>query len=309
MATQLQHAHSIAAERISERAVLSADQVAEFTRQGYLVLDTPQISETDLNWCRRTLMSLFERRVGQKEGKSFDISKQQGATDGRSTPQLFRPSLYAPELSRWDFRATALGIARQLLGPHAMLAADNSVYKPSKLGGRTPWHQDEAHNDTRRYQEQVTIWIAMFDTNEKNGAMAFIPGSHLKGILPHRPNGGSEDANAIECYEGFDPKDAKVCPLRAGGLTIHHGRTVHGAAENTSDGPRLGYILNFKTPPRPRPELGTFTWNKAVGKSVQQQRRSWLWRGGFFIEFVRFCTSDPVNRRHFLRQVAKRLRF
>jgi hypothetical protein len=290
--------------RIFETNPLTEAQVAEFSREGFLAIPTPQISPSDIEWCRRILMSLISRGIGWNEGRSFDISAREGGNEG-ITPQLFRPSLYAPELSHWFYRKVGLAIATQLLGPRAVLSADNAVFKPSRIGGPTPWHQDEAHNDPRSYQEQITIWIAIFDTSVANGAMAFIPRSHLNGILPHRPNGGSRDANAIECCGAFDINEAKVCPIPAGGITIHHGRTLHGASGNKSDSPRLGYIFSYKNPPTPRPELGSFPWNAAVGKSIHLRRKAWLRRGGIFVEMLRFFRADGDHRRHFLKQVAK----
>jgi hypothetical protein len=286
---------------------LTDDQVAEFSREGFLVVDTPQISPSEIEWCRSILMRLIERGVGRKEGRHFNISERDGVAEG-TTPQLFRPSLYAPQLAKWAYRKVALAMAKQLLGPDAVLASDNSVLKPGRIGGRTPWHQDEAHNDPSTYQRQVTIWIALYDTTPDNGAMAFIPQSHLRGVLPHRAHGGSRDANAIECCGDFEPAHAKVCPIPAGALTIHHGLTIHGAGNNKSDGPRLGYIFNYKTPPTPRPELGTFPWNRDVGKSVHLNRKSWLMRGGILIELLRYVRSDRDNIRHFIRQVRRRLK-
>jgi hypothetical protein len=306
-AAKMRHAEFSGAGAACDRMPLTRDQVAEFRRNGFLAIDAPQISPSDIEWCRRTILSMITRGVGRKEGRNFDISARQGADEG-ITPQLYRPSLYAPELSRWSYRQIGLAIARQLLGPQAMLAGDNSVFKPSRVGGPTPWHQDEAHNNPQAYQDQVTIWIALFDTTRDNGAMAFIPRSHLGGVLPHRPHGGSHDANAIECCAGFDPKDAVVCPIPAGGITIHHGLTLHGAAVNRSDAPRLGYILNYKTPPKARPELGAFSWNDQVGKTIQRRRRAWLIRGGVFIELLRFLRSDRDNIQHFFTQVAKRFK-
>lgn len=292
---------------ICETNLLTAAQVAEFHREGFLVVEAPQISQSELEWFRSLLISLLERGVGGKEGRNFDISAREGGDDV-VTQQLFRPSLYATELSEWRYRKLGLAIAKQLLGPEATLAADNTVLKPSRVGGPTPWHQDEAYNDPQFYQEQISIWMAIFETTTENGAMAFIPRSHLKGILPHRLNGGAKEANSIECYEGFDPNDAKVCPIPAGGITIHKGRTVHGASGNKSDAPRLGYILNYKNPPRPRPELGTFSWNKSVAREIHRRRKYWLLRGGIFVEVFRFIRSDRDNLRHFFRQVVKRIR-
>jgi ectoine hydroxylase-related dioxygenase (phytanoyl-CoA dioxygenase family) len=138
--------------------------------------------------------------------------------------------------------------------------------------------------------------------------MAFIPRSHLRGVLPHRAYGGADVANSIECCGDFDPKDVKVCPIPAGGITIHHGLTIHGAFANKSDSLRLGYIFNYKNPPKPRLELGTFPWNDEVGKSIRDRRRAWLLRGGIFIDMWRYSRSDPDNLRHFIRQVLRRFK-
>ena len=286
---------------------LTAEQATAFTSEGFLVIDTPQISQGDIEWSRNILMPLISRGAGRKDGRSCDLSARYGDVEG-TTPQLYRPSLYAPELARWSYRKVALAIAKQLLGPDAALSGDNCVLKPCRVGGPTPWHQDEAHNDPKTYQEQVTIWIALFGTTPTNGAMAFIPRSHLRGVLPHRAYGGAGGANSIECCGDFDPKDAKVCPISAGGITIHHGLMIHGAFANKSDSLRLGYIFNYKNPPKPRLELGTFPWNGEVGKSIRHRRRAWLLRGGIFIDLWRYSRSDRDNLRHFIMQVLRRLR-
>ncbi|MGA2565081.1 MAG: phytanoyl-CoA dioxygenase family protein [Steroidobacteraceae bacterium] len=283
---------------------LSSEQVEEFFRQGFLVVRTPRIPMSQIAWCRNLLMRMFERDTGRNEGRNVDLAAREGGKDGPS-PQIFRPSLYARELSEWPFRKTGLAIAKQLLGPEATLAADNAVFKPSGNGGPTPWHQDEAYNNPQFYERQVTIWIALYDTTIENGAMGFIPRSHNLGILRHRLYGGSRVANSIECESGFNPTDAVMCPIPAGAMTIHHGRTLHGASGNSSTSPRLGYILNYKTPPTPRLDLGPFPWNESYAKSLQGQRRKWLFRGGMVVDFLRFIRSDRDNFRYLWNRLRK----
>jgi hypothetical protein len=67
---------------VDEANPLTEEQVAEYKRRGFLVMDTPQISKSDVEWCRRILMSLLTRGVGRKEGKSFDISAREGVAGG-----------------------------------------------------------------------------------------------------------------------------------------------------------------------------------------------------------------------------------
>jgi hypothetical protein len=283
---------------------LTAEQLAKFFRQGFLVIDTPQIVGQELERCHKILTRLIEQGAGRKEGRNFDLAARSGG-EGFPSPQMVQPSLYATELAGLSCRSTALTFAKQLLGPDASFALDNSILKPSRIGGPTPWHQDEAYNDPRHYQEQVSFWIAITDSTIENGAMAYIPGSHLLGILPHRLHGGSAQANSIECYEGFDPTAAEIRPIPAGTMIIHHGRTLHGASGNKSDRSRLAYILTYKTPPRPRLELGAFPWNKDVAKSSREERRRWLLRGGIFPELWRILRSGRDARRQFFDRIRR----
>jgi hypothetical protein len=292
---------------LAAAAPLSPDCVTEFNRKGFLVFDRPQISAAEVEWCRSIILRLFKRGVGKHDGRYLDLSEKTGGGGG-VTPSLFRPSFYAPELSRWAFRNVGLAIAKQLLGPDAELAADNTVYKPAQLGGPTPFHQDEAFNDTLHYQRQVSIWIAMYDTSPENGAMCFIPGSHRLGVLEHRLAGGASAANSYECYSGFDPTTAQVCPIPAGGMTIHHGCTIHGAGSNKSDTNRLGYIFNYKTPPVPRPELGKFYWNGTAAIAAREERSRWLRRGGVLPELVRILRSDRENKMYFVERLRRHLK-
>ncbi len=287
---------------------LTADQVAKFFRQGFLVVETPRIIiGQELEWCHKILMGLMEQGAGRKEGRNFDLSARSGG-EGLASPQLVRPSLDAAELSKLSCRSTALALAKQLLGPDASFALDNTILKPSRNGGPTPWHQDEAYNDPRHYQEQVSVWIAITDSTVANGAMAYIPGSHLLGILPHRLHGDSKEANSIECCEGFDPATAAICPIPAGAMIIHHGRTVHGASGNKSDSPRLAYILSYKTPPKARMDLGEFPWNERVATSSRMERRRWLLHGGVFPELYRFLRSGRDVHRHLFGQIRRFLK-
>ena len=97
---------------------LTADQVADFFRQGFLVIETPHISKSELDWCSKILMRMLESGQGRSEGRNLDLIAKDGGED-TTLPSVLQPSLYATELRRLSYRKTALTIAKQLLGPEA----------------------------------------------------------------------------------------------------------------------------------------------------------------------------------------------
>jgi hypothetical protein len=286
---------------------LNDAQVAEFFRQGFLVIETPQIPKSELEWCGNILMRMLESGEGRSEGRNLDLVARDGG--GNTTlPSVLQPSLYATELRKLSYRNTALSIARQLLGRQAAFAGDHTIFKPIYKGAPTPWHQDEAFREPGFDYDEISIWIALTDSTIENGAMAYIPGSHLLGVLPHRLNGGSKEANTIECYAGFDPRTAAVRPIPAGAMIIHHGRTVHGSSGNQTNTPRLAYILQYSTPVRISKEIREAPWLDRLRSSNQRRRKRFLLRGGIFPEILRVLRSDRHSVAFFWRRRVNQLR-
>jgi Phytanoyl-CoA dioxygenase (PhyH) len=286
---------------------LTDGQVAEFSRQGFLVIDTPLIAKPELEWCSSILMRMLENGEGRSEGRNLDLIAREGG-DETTLPSVLQPSLYATELRNLSYRKTALAIARQLLGRDAAFAGDHTIFKPVHRGGPTPWHQDEAFREPGFDYDEISIWIAMMDSTLDNGAMAYIPGSHKLGVLPHRLYGGSKQANTIECYAGFDPMSARVCPIPAGAMIIHHGRTVHGSAGNKTNLPRLAYILQYSTPVRMSKQIREAPWLEHLRSANLSRRKRSLLRGGIFPELLRVLRSDRHSVAFFWRRRVNRLR-
>ena len=286
---------------------LNDAQVAEFFRQGFLAIETPQIPKSELEWCSDVLMRMLESGEGRSEGRNLDLFARDGGGD-TTLPSVLQPSLYATELRKLSYRKTALSIARQLLGPQAAFAGDHTILKPTHKGAPTPWHQDEAFREPGFDYDEISIWIALTDSTIENGAMAYIPGSHLLGVLPHRLNGGSKEANTIECYAGFDPRTAAVRPIPAGAMIIHHGRTVHGSSGNQTNTPRLAYILQYSTPVRISKEIREAPWLDHLRSSNQRRRKRFLLRGGIFPEILRVLRSDRHSVAFFWRLRVNQLR-
>ena len=89
----------------------------------------------------------------------------------------------------------------------------------------------------------LAFGIMLEDVDEEHGPLMVIPGSHKGPILSHHNNGvfcGAIDPDDPH----FRFKDAVTLTGKAGSMTVHHARTLHGSAPNRSDRARL--ILFFE---------------------------------------------------------------
>jgi len=279
---------------------LSPREVACFRESGFLVIDAPRIDTIEIALCRRVLERLMQRQIGREQGRYIDLGGGDASPQIDPSPQILSPSFYARELRRLSFRPRALAIARQLLGSDACFAGDHAVLKPAGLGAATPWHQDEAFRDPDFDYEEISLWIALNDVSGDGSPMAYIPGSHRRGVLPHRIRADDRAGQTLECYAGFDPAAATVCPIPAGAMIVHHVRTVHGAPANRSLTPRCAYILSYLRPPTPRRTKREFPWLEQLRRTNRSRRKQFLLRGGVFIEVLRILRSDRYADRHFL---------
>jgi hypothetical protein len=263
-----------------EPTPLSAEQVARFRADGFLALNSIA-PPAEVEQLRGIISRLFSDGVGRNKGAQYDMA---GTDDGgrpAKLPQLLNPVEFAPELRDTEFRASALAIARQLLGAETESWFEHAILKPPRYGAATPWHQDEAHRDDPGTDyEQISIWMPLQEATTANGCMRYIAGSHRGPVLEHHSPNDDPRVMALECIGAFDLARAVECPLPPGGAVIHHCRTLHGAGVNQTDLPRCAYILAFRGPVRANPEFRGFPWNAEKRTAAQDRRESWDNRGG-----------------------------
>jgi hypothetical protein len=267
--------------------LLSAHDVGQFHARGFIQL--PQISTpAEIRRLQPIFARLFAERAGREEGNQYDLLGYDEDGDDSTLSTIINPVNYARELRDLIFRRNALAIAQQLLGRGVTPSFEQCILKPPHQGAATPWHQDEAYRiDPGFAYKQLSIWMPLAEARADNGCMHFIPESNLGPVLQHHTYRDDPRIHAIECIGSFDPATAVVCPLPAGGATVHDGRTLHFAGPNVSNEPRFAYILAFEIPPVRLLEKRDFNWNRGKQTRNAIQRSFWRRRGGWAIEAVR----------------------
>lgn len=119
----------------------------------------------------------------------------------------------------------------------------NYIHKTSQKG-EVPMHQNWAFVDEWKYSS-VSIWCPLVDSNEQNGTLQVVPGSH-KRFAPVR---GPLIPWELEHLKDHIIKDYMVpMNLKAGQALILDDSIIHYSAPNRTDGLRLAIQL-IMTPP------------------------------------------------------------
>jgi hypothetical protein len=273
---------------------LDPGMVERFREQGFLAFDTG-LPQPEIAALRETLARLHEENTGFEEGAMYDALGVDDGSGPARFPQILHPRSFAPELVDSNFFQLARGMAEQILGGAVRFKADLSLMKPALVGDPTPWHQDEAFQDPSFDYEEVSFWLALQPVDKANSCMAYLPGTHKGPVLPHGFLGGDARIHALECVSGFDPKDAVLCPLPAGGCVIHNGRTVHGAGPNSSAQDRMAYVLIFDLVPTPARQVRHFPWREQHRPARAQRELQWRRHGGLLVHLWRQRTRVRVT--------------
>ena len=93
----------------------------------------------------------------------------------------------------------------------------------------------------------VTVWLAIDDVDEQNGAMQVIPSSHLHGRIPFEP--ATDEENSIVDLSVQHPENYGESPItlamKAGQISLHSELLLHGSAVNTSSRRRCGLTIRY----------------------------------------------------------------
>ena len=93
---------------------------------------------------------------------------------------------------------------------------------------------------------QIAVWLALYDTDEENGAMRVVKGSHIKGKFNHHTNKAQNLVLDQEVsYDQIKQDDIISLNLKAGEISLHDDGLLHGSEANHSNRRRCGITMRF----------------------------------------------------------------
>ena len=150
----------------------------------------------------------------------------------------------------WELavNSTILDSVESLIGPDILLFGTRFFCKYGPYGGhRVSWHQD-LDSWGLVPPTALTVWYAIDDSDEWNGCMQVIPGSHRSGLRNHLTS--SDEGSMLgrgQHLELSPAESANAVPvvLKAGQISIHDGGLLHASMANRSTRRRCGLAIRY----------------------------------------------------------------
>jgi hypothetical protein len=217
--------------------------VDDFERDGF-VSGLPLLTENQINLLRGALNDLIDQNAD--DPRFYEYNSNESKEDGNRLIHALGAWRISPAFHDLIFYRPIIEIAEQLLGGAVRFWHDQVFVKPAGDGAVVAWHQDYSYWTRTVPLAHLTCWIGLDDSDEENGCVQYVRGSHRWHLLPRGDL--ANDMTAVFQHLDADQKDAFhpiPAVMKAGEASFHHPMTVHGSYENRSDRPRRGVVLNF----------------------------------------------------------------
>ena len=208
--------------------ILTQQQIDDYWRDG-CIFPVRVMSEADAKAIRARLEA-FEKETG-------------GPLKGSLRHKSHLLFSWLGDLVRQEKIVDAI---EDLYGPNLLCWTTNFFIKEAHNPAFVSWHQDSTYWGLDR-PDVVTAWIALTESNEANGAMGFIPGTHASDQIPHRDTFAKDNllTRGQEVAVDVDEKKAVTITLKPGEMSLHHVRLVHGSPPNPSNDRRIGFAIRY----------------------------------------------------------------
>ena len=222
---------------------MNKHQIDQFWNKGFVVVESVVHKEL-IEEANRVLRSLIEASRKVKSSDTiYDLSDQHNdrvpsvrrIKDPHSVDPIFDKIMRSKEI---------LNCVKALLGPNLRMEHSKLNIKQANGGEAVEWHQDWAFYPHSN-DDILEVGVLLEDCHEENRPLMMIPESH-KGPVEnhHHPQGFFCGAIDIE-KALFDPNKAVSLTAKAGAITMHHVRMIHGSRSNQSNRNRPILLIGY----------------------------------------------------------------
>jgi phytanoyl-CoA hydroxylase len=206
---------------------LSEEQVAQYERDGYVLVPDLFTPEEAIEWKQQLIQRLTD------EGLLGNIPSgvrvwMADKVDPYTDVKMKDPSM--------------LRILQQLIGEDVEFLSFKAVFKNNKTAFRSPWHQDWAY---WQGSTKISVWIALDDATPENGCLQVVPGSHKQVVEMEEVH---EDKGFVHRIsdEKIGDRPVATVPVPRGGAIFFHDLLLHASCPNINGQDRWSVIPTYR---------------------------------------------------------------
>jgi phytanoyl-CoA hydroxylase len=223
--------------------MLTRAQIEEYNEVGAIVV--PDVLTPDEV---RTLSDVTDGFVDRARGltghtETYDLEDSHTA-DRPRVRRIKAAHLRDPAYAALTRHPKIVAVLQALWGPDIRFDTAKLNMKCAGFGAPVEWHQDWAFYPHTN-DNLAAVGVMFDDMAMENGPLMIIPGSHKGPTFDHHADGvfcGAMDP----VRRDVDYGKAVSLTGRAGSITVHHVRAVHGSAPNVSDRDRRLLLFQFR---------------------------------------------------------------
>ena len=223
--------------------MLTEAQKAEYDRVGAIVVPDV-LSAAELAELRRVTDGFVERaRQVAAHDAIYDLEDSHTPAMPR-VRRIKSPHLHDPAYAALVTHPKIVAVLQDLWGPDIRFDTAKLNMKSAGFGAAVEWHQDWAFYPHTN-DDLAAVGVMMDDMEPANGPLLIIPGSHKGPVHDHHAEG--RFCGAMDPTKGdIDYAKAVALTGKAGSITVHHVRAIHGSAPNTSNKERRLLLFQFR---------------------------------------------------------------
>jgi ectoine hydroxylase-related dioxygenase (phytanoyl-CoA dioxygenase family) len=226
---------------------LTSDERASYKASGFVVVEDLFDPADMQDFKQHAIETCLDPHTPAKNVK-WNAQVEAGAVEKSGKDALH--AFWRPHTISEKYRALCLG--KRLTGPLASVLGPNVIafnglviFKMKEIGLAFPYHQDlwyfKRGSDIK---QSCGIWMALDDSDEENGCLWVVPGSHRGPIYEHaEPEGAFQQKEFKEVVEARDMNERPV-PMKSGSCLFFSGGLLHRSGPNLSDRDRSCYVMH-----------------------------------------------------------------
>ena len=151
--------------------------------------------------------------------------------------------LISPLLDSIVHNSKILDFVQSVIGKNILVCGTTLFIKNPNEVGFVSYHQDAKYIGLEPHN-WVTAWVAITESNQKNGCMKMWAGSHKDNLKDH--NQKFNKGNLLtrgQTVENVPEAKVQNVVLKAGQMSLHHPTIVHGSGLNKSSDRRIGFVI------------------------------------------------------------------